>query len=175
MAENSKIETHPNQEFWETITEFPKYEVSNYGRVRNRGSGHLLAGSVGKYRFVRLPTKSRWVKKYIHRLVAAAFVPQIALTCTHVNHKDGNKLNNFFANLEWVTQRANNRHAYRKDLIPSGEKHHWAILTQAQVDEIRTKRGIEKQRVLAERFGVKQATISAIQLGKCWNTQRRCE
>lgn len=33
-----------------------------------------------------------------------------------VNHKDGNKLNNNYENLEWVTRSENDLHAFRLDL-----------------------------------------------------------
>lgn len=118
--------------------------------------------------------KGYWSKFYIHRLVAEAFVKQPVPNCNHVNHKDGDKLNNFFSNLEWVTQRENNRHGYRIGLVPSGNKHHWSKLTQTQVDEIRGLRGIFPQRALAQKFGTTQTNISAIQRGLSWNTAERC-
>ncbi len=47
----------------------------------------------------------------IHRLVAELFVDNIQKhPC--VNHKDGNKLNNDYKNLEWCTHSQNSQHSY---------------------------------------------------------------
>ena len=49
-------------------------------------------------------------RKYrVHRLVAEAFIPN-PNGCPEVNHIDGNKANNSFSNLEWVTSIQNQEH-----------------------------------------------------------------
>lgn len=59
------------------------------------------------------------VKKFtIHRLVALAFL-DIDLLRKEVNHIDGNKLNNYFRNLEWCTCEENNAHALKNNLNKS--------------------------------------------------------
>lgn len=46
----------------------------------------------------------------IHRLMCETFLPNPE-NKTHVNHKDGNKLNNHIENLEWATEQENSQHA----------------------------------------------------------------
>ena len=41
------------------------------------------------------------------------FVPGYSEEKNTINHIDGNPLNNFYTNLEWVSQAENNLHAYR--------------------------------------------------------------
>lgn len=77
-----------------------------------------LAGGVTKskergesYRVVCLSMTGVNYTKYIHRLVAEAFIPNPD-NKPQVNHIDGNKLNNCASNLEWVTGSENVIHAY---------------------------------------------------------------
>lgn len=54
--------------------------------------------------------------EYTHRLVAKAFIKnKDNKPC--VNHKDGNKRNNHYSNLEWVTNKENMVHASKNNLI----------------------------------------------------------
>lgn len=53
---------------------------------------------------------------YLHRLIAATFVPN-PNHYPQVNHRDGNKRNNAASNLEWVTPKMNIRHAYKTGLM----------------------------------------------------------
>lgn len=47
-----------------------------------------------------------------HRLVARVFIPETRdITKLQVNHKDGNKMNDWWENLEWVTPKENTEHA----------------------------------------------------------------
>ena len=62
---------------------------------------------------------SKWndpvVGKYVHRLVAEAFIPN-PNGLKEVNHIDGNKANNSIENLEWVNRQQNIDHAWDNNL-----------------------------------------------------------
>lgn len=95
---------------------------------------------------------------YIHRLVASAFVPNPD-NKPQVNHKNGNKLDNRAENLEWVTVKENVNHAWETGLhghINRGLRR----LSDKDVRDIR--KSTDRQRVLANKYGVCQSTISAI-------------
>ena len=64
------------------------------------------------YKIIRLSNNGNRPCKAIHRLVAETFIPNPD-NLPQVNHKDGNKENNSFTNLEWVTNEENSIHAQR--------------------------------------------------------------
>jgi len=94
------------------------YQVSDHGNVRScprkvwnyTKPGRLMkfyAKSNG-YLTLALVNKDGTCAKhiYVHRLVAEAFVPNPS-GYTQINHKDFNKANNHYLNLEWVTPKMN--------------------------------------------------------------------
>jgi hypothetical protein len=91
------------EEIWKELCDFPLYEVSTYGNIRNITTKHLLKPSVNKiYRYVSLINNSKRYTVSLHRLIAKVFIPNPDNKPT-VNHKDHNPLNNHINNLEWAT------------------------------------------------------------------------
>lgn len=113
-----------NPEIWKDIKGYEgKYEISNFGRVKS----HVKIGTPTYYKTPILSTPGYYIvclskdgkvpySVGIHRLVAEAFVENTDKTKTEINHKDGNKLNNYYENLEWVTRKENNEHAIKSGL-----------------------------------------------------------
>ena len=83
------------------------------GRLDNR-KGKQLRPSVDKYGYERVVlTKDGIRKTYsVHKLVALAFIPNPENKTT-INHIDGNKRNNNVSNLEWATEKENQKHKWK--------------------------------------------------------------
>lgn len=108
------------------------YEISNLGNVKSlprkivrTKDGRIQTvrerilkfgkGTNGySYIIARINDKSNTL--YVHRLVAIHFVVN-ELNKPCVNHKDGNKKNNYSENLEWCTQKENLAHAVETGLL----------------------------------------------------------
>ena len=102
-------------EVWKEIDYLPRedtesrYFVSNYGSVislcRNKPiilQPFLCGGCGSQYYYVSIGGNDY----RINRLVAQAFIPNPE-NKPIVHHKDHNKLNNHYSNLEWATQQEN--------------------------------------------------------------------
>ena len=104
------------------------YSISNKGVCHSFKRGYrkemkpsrasIRKGASGYY-FINLsPGDSKFYPKYVHRMVAEAFIPNPEnKPC--VNHKDGEGLNNHVDNLEWVTYQENMQHAIDNGLVKS--------------------------------------------------------
>lgn len=103
------------------------------------------------------------VQLLVHRLVAEAFIGPCPPD-HEVNHIDGVKTNNRVENLEYVTHAGNMGHAARLGLMPSGERHGAAKLSDARIVEMRRlyDAGETRLYVLAEMFGVARSTVCQI-------------
>ena len=103
-------------EIWKQIKEYPRYSVSNLGRVKNNNTDKVLKGYMDfkGYQRVCIHCRGEGIRKdlKVHRLVAEAFVPNPD-NKPQVNHIDGNKQNNAASNLEFCTNQENQLHAYR--------------------------------------------------------------
>jgi len=138
-------------EVWKEINGFEgNYEVSTEGRVRSlsrrlksRYGSRLKIGKVLKtavngsgYKYVSLSKEGKASSHRVHKLVARTFIP---ITDVEVNHKDGDKLNNFSTNLEWCSRSQNAIHAYKNNLLVlNPERMSFAKLTWDQVKKMRS-------------------------------------
>lgn len=121
-------------EIWKTIKDYPKYEVSNLGRIRSntkksikvcqdRILSRIKSPQYG-YLLVTLYSNGKRKKHYVHRLVLEAFCPKHEGR-NYTNHLDCNPVNDNLENLKWVTQEENIRYAIklgRKIYVPMSEE-----------------------------------------------------
>ncbi len=143
----------PEDEEWKPVKTplYPNlkdyYYISNYGRVYSTKSGKFVnPRKIGKKRrYVSICLKaygesgeSTRTEIPIHRLMMAIFYPVDNMENLQVNHIDGNRQNNTFENLEWVTASENIRHAYKNNLITirEAEDSPYANFTNEMIDNI---------------------------------------
>lgn len=92
-----------------TIRTKDKFKLIKSHPNQKNGQGHLKVG---------LSVKGKRKNMFVHRMVAILWCKNPKKKShTIVNHKDGNKLNNFFTNFEWTTVQGNTQHAYDMGLI----------------------------------------------------------
>ena len=105
-------------ENFKTIKGFEgRYWISDLGRVfdceKKRFLKQSRSGSrSGVYFAVMLPIEGKQIKKYIHRLIAEAFIPN-PLGKENIDHIDGDPINNSLDNLRWVTHSENQHNRKR--------------------------------------------------------------
>ena len=119
-------------EVWKPISEADGYFISNYGRVcsKKKDEPLILKTKIipNGYEQVNLWNNSGRLYRYVHRLVAQAFLDNPE-NLPQVNHIDGKKNNNHVNNLEWISLSENQIHAFRTGLkkIPDKEKARFAL------------------------------------------------
>jgi hypothetical protein len=172
----NKYQMDLDQEEWRPLPEWESYyDVSSLGRVRRSLSApHRVSTKPGRilnpdcatgYARVTISNGARKERLLIHRGVARAFLDGF-IPGRQVNHIDGNKLNNRYVNLEWVTPRENVGHAWRTGLCqPLTRSEHG----QSRLDEYSASAicylyhvARVQQIHLAKAFGITGAAISSI-------------
>lgn len=116
-----------------------KFEISSFGNIRRTNTGKSLLqnynhNGYSKYPIVFIEPSGRHhkVNRYIHRLVAIAFLSIYDYSGLEVNHIDGDKSNNHYKNLEWRSKKDNINHAFNTGLYSERTE-----LTIEQADMIR--------------------------------------
>lgn len=105
----------PELEEWRPIKDFPKYEISDKGRIRSnnfyrRGYSIIMKTQldIGGYECVKIRKGGRTVTLRIHRLVAEAFIPNPE-NKPFVDHINTIRNDNRKENLRWCTDIDNKR------------------------------------------------------------------
>jgi len=179
MEEQEEFKPVPGYEGLYLVSEYGRmFSTLSYTRTRlgrtkgeKRHSERSLDKQPNGYLGILLSKDGIKKKHLVHRLVCMAFngIPENVDDLT-VNHKDGNKRNNYYKNLEWNTQSENQIHAVKNGLQVSshGQNHYISKLKDKDIIEIRNLRGVLPQPQIAKMFGVGQQAISDIQRRKTW-------
>lgn len=166
-----------DQEIWKPYPDYPFIEASNLGRVRTKdryvtvkGQGkRLIQGRILKqklrsdgYLQVHVRVNGKSIFLFVHRIVAACFLPNLN-NYPEVNHKDNNPKNNVVSNLEWCDRQYNI--AYREKYGMSAAK-----VFGKPVFAVNLKTGkvlrFESQHEAARQLGVDQSSITKVIKGK---------
>lgn len=99
---------------------FALYNVTKNGEIFRKSDNKRVTIHVAKSGYNSIQVFTKQLGRFrcsVHRLVAMKYVERpehlkhISIDELSVNHKDGNKSNNCFENLEWCTVYENNKHA----------------------------------------------------------------
>lgn len=147
------------EEIWKPLVYHDEYfgdthEISNLGRLRNIRLNMVLHPSInrqGYYMQVISRGRARSIPIKIHRAVAENFVD--GDKNLNVNHKDLNKLNNRWDNLEFITGQENIEHATRNG----------AMIHKLNIDDLNKiwemrRNGVTAKKI-AESFDVCESSI----------------
>ncbi len=106
------------------IVGFDNYQVSNYGKIKNKKSGRILSEN---------PTEKGYMKVNLRKDGKSNTVRVHKLVCEHFNanpgskpqidHRDEDKSNNRADNLRWCTDQENKNFYYEKDPSRKSQSH----------------------------------------------------
>lgn len=138
------------EEIWKAVVGYESnYEVSNCGNVRSKNRSTIgvngikythkskpLRPAKNKYGYlqVALSLNNKLSSYCVHVLLAKAFIDNPDNKAT-VNHKDGDKTNNYVFNLEWATKSEQTIHALTNGL---------RVMPNAWVGKFGSKHGASK-------------------------------
>ena len=123
-------------EIFLTIRNFSDYKISNFGRVFSKKRNTFITGrpNTQGYYQVRLSNNEGYKDVLIHKLVAEYFVPNLVMG-TQINHKDQDKSNNRWSNLEWCDPKDNiNYGTHNIRVVESRKRNRNFIICQYDLD-----------------------------------------
>lgn len=163
-------------EEWRPVVGWPEYEVSSYGRVRrvapyvSTRPGRLLRMKPSNAYFrVGLCRKSRVTWKFVHRLVAEAFLPAPMPGQTQVAHNNGVGIDNRVSNLRWDSPDGNAADRWVHGTYKTGERHACAKGSWLLAQKVREMRadGASVPKIMRD-TGLGRTSVYSILRGERW-------
>lgn len=170
------IKDLPNEE-WRVCVDNETYAVSNMGRVKRikfnrytKNGEYLLVPIINSNGYLNVSLNSAGKHFRVHRLVCRAFHGEPLPDQTDVNHIDNDRTNNRADNLHWCTRKENLHWGKQQGRDNTGERNGQAKLTEDIVKQIVHLLKTTDQPIthIARDFGIAQANVSFINLGKRW-------
>ena len=168
---------------FEGINKSEKYEVSNYGRVRMFKAGLndwkiMKTANVNGYQYYSFKSDIDWKHrrtKCVHVLVAERFCRKPSGLHNNVIHRDFNKSNNYYTNLQWATNEEVIFHSRKSPKYFEALKKRKGEATNAKLTETevirlkkKLKRGKNPLYKIAKEFGITHTQLNRIRRGENW-------
>lgn len=131
-------------EIWKPIEDWPRYEISSFGRVRNVLKGNILMPIVDKNGYHKVCLydyrDGKTVRKdwRIARLVCLAFYGKPEGEKQFADHIDRCRINNYYKNLRWASgsESMKNRNPSKSRNFNYGDKKTPILLLDKETGEI---------------------------------------
>lgn len=133
------------EEIWKVIVDDgitkDKYAVSNLGNVKVILTNHTvpIQDSGFGYKKCAFSVHGNTLQRYVHRLVAIAFIPNPE-NLPQVGHMDHDKENNFVENLYWTSQSQNTRDGVKAGRINAKKRGKTNQFSPSDIELIAYKR-----------------------------------
>lgn len=153
------------------------FEISNFGRIRNRSQKMLQGSKIQGYRTLNIRIGKEHLNYYIHKLVAQYFVIRASKDSIFVIHLDYDKFNNQFSNLKWVTRdeltlHNRNNPANLNKHKPLTGRHYKLNPGKVKIIKQLLQSGKSRPKMIAKQFGITSTQVTRIKKGENWKHVR---
>lgn len=179
MDDNYLPEQWQRIRFDENICEKEAYLISTHGRVKSlkvdkeKGIICKVSSFAGYPRIALVQKTGKRTARYIHKLVAEAFIEKRDETQQFVIHLDFDKLNNKVSNLEWANKLEKETHFLNNPEYKNpANRVKNSKLTEGRVRMIKRKLNDPnrktRMKMIAKQFGISEMQLYRIKTGENW-------
>ena len=147
---------------------YENFTITKHGKIKNLKTNHVykISYDTHGYCMVYLPMGKRGMVKAIrvHKAVAETFIPNPD-NLPVVHHKDENKGNPDWTNLEWVSSKKNTEY-HHNELKKNTEYFNNRKLNKDDIEKIKSYASYMSRAEIAKMFNVSKTTIINLLNGK---------